>query len=123
MGLTPDQVNEIAKLPSGVAVVYQNNWLSPVLTMVDKANIQESPYRNEDSTEIKPIRESRTEIIKAIMEPWLPGVEIAFSSLASALNSLEVSRSTKKLLSAMIVTYRNHGGRIIWNQQSILCYR
>lgn len=119
MGLTPDQVNEIAKLPSGVAVVYQNNWLSPVLTMVDKANIQESPYRNEDSTEIKPIRESRTEIIKAIMEPWLPGVEIAFSSLASALNSLEVSRSTKKLLSAMIVTYRNHGGRIIWNQQSI----
>lgn len=38
MGLTDDQVNEIAKLPSGVAVVYQNNWISPVLTMIDKAN-------------------------------------------------------------------------------------
>ena len=37
MGLTPNQVNEIAKLPSGVAVVYQNNWVNPVLTMIDKA--------------------------------------------------------------------------------------
>lgn len=39
IGLTEDQVNEIAKLPSGVAVVYQNNWINPVLTMINKANI------------------------------------------------------------------------------------
>ncbi|MEH7301094.1 ATP-binding protein, partial [Neobacillus drentensis] len=119
MGLTPDQVNEIAKLPSGVAVVYQNDWISPVLTMVDKANVKESPYINENPTVIKPIRESRMEIIKAIMEPWLPHDQIKHVELSSALNSLEVSRVNRKLLSMMIATYTNHQGHIIWDESSI----
>lgn len=41
MGLTTEQVNEIAKLPSGVAAVYQNDWIEPVLTLVDKASVTE----------------------------------------------------------------------------------
>jgi energy-coupling factor transporter ATP-binding protein EcfA2 len=119
MGLTPDQVNEIAKLPSGVAVVFQNDWISPVLTMVDKANVKESPYINENPTVIKPIRESRTEIIKAIMEPWLPDDQIKHDELISSLNSLEVSRVNRKLLSIMVATYTNHQGHIIWDENSI----
>ncbi|WML26329.1 ATP-binding protein [Neobacillus sp. OS1-33] len=119
MGLTPDQVNEIAKLPSGVAVVYQNDWISPVLTMVDKANVIESPYINENPTVIKPIRQSRTEIMKAIMEPWLPHDQILHEELISAFNSLEVSRVNRKLLSIMIATYTNHQGHIIWAESSI----
>ncbi|RSK29283.1 ATP-binding protein [Bacillus sp. HMF5848] len=119
MGLTPDQVNEIAKLPSGVAVVYQNDWISPVLTMVDKANVKESPYINKNLTVIKPIRESRTEIMKAIMEPWLPHDQIKHGELISALNSIEVSRVNRKLLSIMIATYTNHQGHIIWDESSV----
>ena len=30
-GLRDEQLDEIAKLPKGVAVVYQNNWVEPVL--------------------------------------------------------------------------------------------
>ena len=119
MGLTDDQVNEIAKLPSGVAVVYQNDWLSPVLTMIDKANIEEKPYVNQTPMMIKPARQARTEIIKAIMEPWLPHEMIAFPELAKALNSLKVSRANRKLLSVMLCTYRNHGGHMLWNENSI----
>lgn len=119
MGLSDDQVNEIAKLPSGVAVVYQNNWISPVLTMIDKANVVECPYSNPHTTIIKPLKQARTEIIKAIMEPWLPGEIIDFSELARSLNSLGVSRTNRKLLSVMICTYRNHNGHILWNENSI----
>ena len=119
MGLTPNQVNEIAKLPSGVAVVYQNDWVNPVLTMVDKANVHEINYINEDPIEIKTIRESRSDIIRAIMEPWIPGDAIEFTELAKALNSLEVTRTNRKLLSVMICTYRNHNGHMIWNANSL----
>lgn len=119
MGLTDDQVNEIAKLPSGVAVVYQNNWISPVLTMIDKAAVTERPYINPKPTIIKPLRQARTEVIRAIMEPWLPGKMIDFSELARSLNSLVVSRANRKLLSVMISTYRNHNGHILWNENSI----
>lgn len=119
IGLTPDQVNEIAKLPSGVAVVYQNDWSSPVLTMVDKAKVKEEPYIYEYKSMIKSIRQSRSDIIRAIMEPWLPGEMIVFSELARALNSLEISREHRKLLSVILCTYKNHNGHMIWNVKSI----
>ena len=34
--LSDDQIKEIAKLPCGVAAVYQNEWIEPVLTKIEK---------------------------------------------------------------------------------------
>ena len=119
MGLSTAQVNEIAKLPSGVAVVYQNNWISPVLTLVDKAKVTEKPFVNKFPVIIKSVKDSRTDVIRAIMEPWMPGDTIEFSELARALNCLDISRANRKLLSVMICTYRNHNGHMIWNVSSM----
>ena len=119
MGLTADQVNEIAKLPSGVAVVYQNDWVSPVLTMIDKANVEEQAYINEEPFKIKSVRKARSEIIRAIMEPWLQGDKIEFDDLATALNCIDLVRPYRKLLSVMICTYRDHNGHILWDEDSI----
>ena len=45
MGLNDNQIREISRLPMGVAVVYQNNWVEAVLTQVDKS---EEQYRQDD---------------------------------------------------------------------------
>lgn len=119
VGLTPNQVNEIAKLPSGVAVIYQNDWVTPVLAMVDKANVDETPFIYKEATVIKSLRESRSDVIRAIMEPWIPGEQIEFTELARALNSLEGSRANRKLLAVMLCTYRNHNGHMLWNENSL----
>lgn len=119
MGLSTAQVNEIAKLPGGVAVVYQNNWISPVLTMVDKAKIAERPFVNEAPVIIKSVRDSRTDVIRAIMEPWMPGDTIEFSELARSLNCLDISRANRKLLSVMVCTYRDHDGHMLWDVSSM----
>ena len=83
LGLTEDQVNEIAKLPAGVAVVYQNNWVSPILTLINKADVKEMPYKNMHKDLIKPLKQSRSELIRALMHPWLNGEGI--SNLARTL--------------------------------------
>lgn len=47
-GLRDDQLDEIAKLPKGVSVVYQNDWLEPVLCKINKyyrPNGEETLYR------------------------------------------------------------------------------
>ena len=119
IGLSADQVNEIAKLPSGVAVVYQNDWVSPVLTMIDKAKVDESHFKYDAPVTIMSLRTARSEVIKAIMEPWLPGEMIAFSDLARALNSLDVTRVNRKLLSVMLCTYKNHNGHMLWDENSL----
>ena len=43
-GLSDIQMEELIKLPTGVAVVYQNNWLQPVLCHVDKAKPEKENY-------------------------------------------------------------------------------
>ncbi len=45
------QIDEIAKLPTGVAVVYQNNWEEPVLCQIAKFDGQEVRYKFVDMTE------------------------------------------------------------------------
>lgn len=44
-GLKEQQLDEIAKLPKGVAVVYQNDWLEPVLCKIEKFKGEEQQYR------------------------------------------------------------------------------
>ena len=119
VGLNSNQVNEISKLPSGVAVVYQNNWVEPVLVKINKANVEENKFIYNNPKVIKSIRESRSDIIKAIMEPWMPGPKIEFEDLVNSLNGLFVTKEEKKLLSVMICTYNNHNGHILWNEESI----
>ena len=43
-GLNDDQIVELAKVNTGVAAVYQNNWLEPVLCHVNKYETTESEY-------------------------------------------------------------------------------
>lgn len=42
--LNDEQIVELAKLPTGVAAIYQNNWLEPVLCHIDKFDTEETLY-------------------------------------------------------------------------------
>lgn len=42
--LKDEQLDEIAKLPKGVAVVYQNDWIEPVLCKINKFEGKEEKY-------------------------------------------------------------------------------
>lgn len=119
MGLTDDQVNEIAKLPSGVAVVYQNNWISPVLTMIDKANVVERQYVNINPVVIKPLKHARTEILSMLMQPWLKPERLARSVLTDDLRSLDINRKYKRVISDYIDDYVFCNGKLIWAVEEI----
>lgn len=49
-GLKDDQMDEIAKLPKGVAVVYQNDWIEPVLCKIEKFKSKEQLYQKTSET-------------------------------------------------------------------------
>ena len=42
--LNEDQITELAKLPCGVAAIYQNEWVQPVLCKVKKFDVPEDGY-------------------------------------------------------------------------------
>lgn len=43
--LNDDQIIELAKLPKGVAAVYQNEWIQPVLCKVEKVEYDKTDYQ------------------------------------------------------------------------------
>lgn len=43
--LKDEQLDEIARLPKGVAVIYQNNWTEPVLCKINKFDGEEKRYQ------------------------------------------------------------------------------
>lgn len=49
MSLSSDQIEELAKLPTGIAAVYQNDWLGSVLTQIPYYPIHESIYCRPDT--------------------------------------------------------------------------
>lgn len=123
IGLSDDQVNEIAKLPGGVAVVYQNNWITPVLTMIDKANVREGTYEYGQKSEIMPVRTARTYLIRMVMQPWIGDEKIQKSILKSAIKVLEIPRHNKKKLNSLIEDYTMFNGQLIWHEDDLIMVR
>nr|WP_262508740.1 ATP-binding protein [Ursidibacter maritimus] len=52
-GVTDEQLEEIAKLPKGVAVVYQNDWLEPILCKVAYFETNEQYFEQPDKRQEK----------------------------------------------------------------------
>lgn len=119
MGLTDDQVNEIAKLPSGVAVVYQNNWISPVLTMIDKANVTDIPYVNPKPVAIKSAKQARTEILYMLLQPWIPHDRMHGRSLKDNIRLVDLPRAIKRQLIECVSDYVFCGGTLIWKVEEL----
>lgn len=69
--LNDDQITELAKLPCGVAAVYQNEWVQPVLCKVDRYKIDFSVYEFDpevNSTVIKKNDVVSKSLLKCIMD-------------------------------------------------------
>ena len=105
MGLTAEQVNEIAKLPSGVAVVYQNDWVKPVLTMIDKADVKEEKYVYNNKSKIKTTKSARKDIINMLMQQWFDSEIMYKERLIESIQVLNISRKNRAILISLVDDY------------------
>lgn len=48
--LNDDQIKELAKLPCGVAAIYQNEWVQPVLCKIEKVETKNAEYKFEPAS-------------------------------------------------------------------------
>lgn len=102
--LNDDQITELAKLPCGVAAVYQNEWIEPVLCKVDEFAKIENAYSYEIQDEkIEQVDyNSRVEIAK-ILFGAKPN-EVLNMDLFKKLSELNLKDATKVL----IIKYLNN---------------
>ncbi|MBN6077487.1 ATP-binding protein [Aggregatibacter actinomycetemcomitans] len=96
-GATDEQLEEIAKLPKGVAVVYQNDWLEPVLCKIHHFGSEEKPYEYEP-------KESPQAVKKVFHQNM---ADLLFSQKTNKrLDFADISRSIEQ--SKLGVEYKNY---------------
>jgi len=67
--LSDEQITELAKLPRGVAAVYQNEWVQPVLCKVEKFKSEEKQYKKpETSKNFTEDLKKRGEIVETLLQ-------------------------------------------------------
>ncbi len=98
--LNDEQIVELAKLPTGVAAVYQNNWLEPVLCHIQRfdSNFQEYCHRPQALQDT-----FKQDIIKCLLHTVAnDNVEIDIDLLKERVITSQLSSEAKRnILSAM----------------------
>ena len=94
VGLNDEQIAEMSKLPTGIAVVMQNNWLEAVLTHIDA-------YSNKYEKKINPVlfdelRILRGNVIEELMNQYIRDKEISLEHMYDVIENTEISSLKKK---------------------------
>ena len=80
IGLNDMQIAELAKLPTGVAAVYQNDWMDAVLTKIPHYPGPDTPYESEPETDERVFYDADVEsLLDALMHR--DGIEVMVDQL------------------------------------------
>lgn len=107
-GLKDEQLDEIAKLPKGVAVVYQNNWVEPVLCKIQKYRGTEGIYKYDSSmmrngAAYAMSEASKVDILKALLDKSTgEKLDMNISELSDIILGSDLRTSVKKEVLTLI---------------------
>lgn len=101
--LNDDQIIELAKLPKGVAAVYQNEWIQPVLCKVQKVEHDSHTFQNTFVGSATP-KSFKSDNVKSVILDYLitnwmtEGKHIDYSSVSELIVNSNISSKIKRLL-------------------------
>ena len=120
-GMKDGQIDEIAKLPTGVAVVYQNDWEEPVLCKIGKFEDKEIPFTyipKEDADDSSDVSDC-SEMLKLLLRGRVSSdVEIDLDAIKTALPKSEISTYNKTAMYEAIEEYEKSGALSLWKDNN-----
>ena len=94
--LNPDQIVELAKLPLGVAAVYQNDWVQPILCKVKEYEHVDYKYTYSKTDINSPeLDSSRIELAEIISQGTSLNREVSLEDIKDKMEKLHLSSYTK----------------------------
>lgn len=117
--LNDKQIDEIARLPQGVAVIYQNDWIEPVLCKVDKFEGKEEDFL-ESSTEeeLEKEKHETSVLINFVAHNRIDDADkIGYIEISHAISSCNCSVRVRTLLTALLREYKAKRSIYIWDDK------
>lgn len=116
-GLRDDQLDEIAKLPKGVAVVYQNDWVDPVLCKIHKYKGEESQYVYESVIHLnKSTNRLKRNVLFLLLKMRVNNpIDVDITAIGKDLRTAEISSRNKIKIKELVNEYELRGKLSLWN--------
>jgi DNA helicase HerA-like ATPase len=118
--LKEEQLDEIAKLPKGVAIVYQNDWLEPVLCKISRFDGKEEMYKFEPDEQASKFdnAEFNSELLKLLLKGRLyTKIEVDDNKIEKLLSKAKISTKNKIGILHLLQEYRYTGALGLWKTE------
>ena len=117
-GLKDEQLDEIAKLPKGVAVVYQNDWVEPLLCSIQKYKGEEGRYEYKPVIHINASTgKLRKNLIHLLLKNRVKNpIDSKIDDISGLLEHAEISSRSKLGIQRIIHEYELRGELSLWDE-------
>ena len=123
--LNEDQILEIPKLKTGVGVIFQNNWMQPVLCKIDEFT-DKCPlvYSNNFDEEFSRNKENLGKLMKLLLnarvteENKIDLVDIDIDKIINWLNNITIKKELKDFLEKDLEKLKKQKTMELWKQEN-----
>jgi len=117
--LEEEQIKELSKLERGVAAIYQNDWVEPVLVKVSKCGIAEKQFRWTFDNVHKDIHKIRQQLIYLLIQGRM-GERLDFdvSEVEQNLEILSLSTRNREFIEEQIAEFKSSGKLSLWSEDN-----
>lgn len=118
-GLSDEQIEELSKLKRGVAAVYQNDWVEPVLVQVNKCDLDEATYHFSDMTSITKKESIREQLVNFLIQGRVSEkLNFSVPDIEKGLESLALSTLNTEFVEEQIAEYKEHSTLELWSNNN-----
>ena len=121
-GMNDKQIDEIAKLPTGVAVVYQNDWVCPVLCKIDRMENSRVIFNEQKDSILELNSENDINyIIEFLLAGQTENTQKAFDiiQIKKSVRAFNMPSKVRMALLDTIEEYKKNNHISLWNSVSI----
>lgn len=116
--LKDEQLDEIAKLPKGVAVVYQNDWVEPVLCKICKFGGEETPYEFKGEETVDRTDSFKRQYLEFLLSTRVTEhVDTDMERLTALLDEADISSRGKIHIRELLKTYERNQTLYLWEDE------
>lgn len=118
-GLNSEQIDELSKLRRGVAAVYQNDWVEPVLVQVNKCGLNEMAYDFSGSVFGAEKANVREQLLNLLLQGRVrEKLDYSSSDIEKGLEALALSTVNAEFVEEQIAEYKEHNSLQLWSDEN-----
>lgn len=118
-GLDDVQIEELSKLKRGVAAVYQNDWVEPVLVQVNKCGLNEGVYDYAVTISGSEKGNVREQLLNFLIQGRVhEKLDFSIVDIEQGLYLLSLSAVNNDFVEEQIAEYKEHSALDIWANEN-----